>query len=52
MIAQVDVFSHKNVAHRKQKFELSFAKIAQKFCEWKPYHRYTFDRAFHSQKIS
>ena len=31
--------SRKNVAQRKQKFELSFAKIAQKICEWKPYSR-------------
>ena len=47
MIAQSDIFSRKNVAQRKQKFALSFAKIAQKYCEWKPYHR-----AFHRQDAS
>ena len=30
-------FSLKNEAQRKKFFSLSFAKITQKFCEWKPY---------------
>ena len=34
MIAQNAIFSRKNVAQRKKKITL---KIAQKFCEWKPY---------------
>ena len=35
MIAKSAIFQ--NVAQRMRKFALSFAKIAQKFCEWKPY---------------
>ena len=37
MIAQSTIFPRKNEAQQKQKFVLSFIKIAQKFCEWKPY---------------
>jgi len=37
MIAQSAIFPRKNEAQQKQKFVLSFIKIAQKFCEWKPY---------------
>ena len=34
-LRKVLFFSSKIVAQRKQKFALSFAKIAQKSCEWK-----------------
>jgi len=33
---QSAISSRKNEAQQKQKFPLSFAKIAQKYCEWKP----------------
>ena len=39
MIAQIVVFSHKTAAQRKKNFAFRSAKIAQKFCEWKPYKR-------------
>ena len=34
-----DVFSRKTDAQRKKNFAFRSAKIAQKFCEWKPYFR-------------
>ena len=37
MIAQIVVFSRKTDAQRKKNFAFRSAKIAQKFCEWKPY---------------
>ena len=37
MIAQIVVFSRKTDAQRKKNFGFHSAKIAQKFCEWKPY---------------
>ena len=37
MIAQIVVFSGKTDAQRKKHFAFRSAKIAQKFCEWKPY---------------
>ena len=37
MIAQIIVFSRKTDAQRKKNFAFCSAKIAQKFCEWKPY---------------
>ena len=36
MIAQIVVFSRKTDAQRKKHFAFRSAKIAQKFCEWKP----------------
>ena len=36
MVVQSALFSHKNVAQQKQKYAISFAKIAQKFCKWTP----------------
>ena len=39
MIAQIVVFSRKTDAQRKKNFAFRSAKIAQKFCEWKPYVR-------------
>ena len=36
MIAQIAVFSRKTDAQRKKNFAFCSAKIAQKFCEWKP----------------
>jgi len=36
MIAQIAVFSRKIVAQRKKNIACRSAKIAQKFCEWKP----------------
>ena len=41
MIAHIGVFSRKTDAQRKKNFAFSSAKIAQKFCEWKPYLEYT-----------
>ena len=40
MIAQIVVFSRKTDAQRKNNFAFRSAKIAQKFCEWKPYLKY------------
>ena len=37
IIAQIAVFSRKTDAQRKKNFAFLSAKIAQKFCEWKPY---------------
>ena len=37
MIAQIVVFSRKTDAQRKKNFAFRSAKIAQQFCEWKPY---------------
>jgi len=37
MIAQIVVFSRKIDAQRKKNIAFRSAKIAQKFCEWKPY---------------
>ena len=37
MIAQIVVFSRKTDAQRKKNFAVRSAKIAHKFCEWKPY---------------
>ena len=37
MIAQIVVFSRKTDGQRKKNFAFRSAKIAQKFCEWKPY---------------
>ena len=37
MSAQIVVFSRKTDAQRKKNFAFRSAKIAQKFCEWKPY---------------
>ena len=37
MIAQIVVFMRKTDAKRKKNFAFRSAKIAQKFCEWKPY---------------
>ena len=37
MIAQIVVFSSKIDAQRKKNIAFRSAKIAQKFCEWKPY---------------
>jgi len=39
MIAQIVVFSRKTDALRKKDFAFRSAKIAQKFCEWKPYFK-------------
>ena len=40
MIAQIVVFfSRKTDAQRKKNFAFWYAKIAQKFCEWKPYKK-------------
>ena len=39
MIAQIVVFSCKTDAQRQKNFAFRSAKIAQKFCEWKPYCR-------------
>jgi len=36
MIAQIVVFSRKIDAQRKKNIAFRSAKIAQKFCEWKP----------------
>ena len=36
MIAQIVFFSRKTDAQRKKNFAFRSAKIAQKFCEWKP----------------
>ena len=40
MIAQIVVFSRKTDAQRKKNFAFRSAKIAQKFCEWKPYFKF------------
>ena len=37
MIAQIVVFSRKTNAQRQKNFAFRSAKIAQNFCEWKPY---------------
>ena len=49
--AQIVVFSRKTDAQRKKNFAFRSAKIAQKFCEWKPY---SFERGvrFFFYKIS
>ena len=47
MIAQTVVFfSRKTDAQRKKNFALRSAKIAQKFCEWKPYAEASTNDAF------
>ena len=42
MIAQIVVFSRKTDAQRKKNFTFRSAKIAQNFCEWKPYYSSNF----------
>jgi len=47
MIAQIVVFSRKIDAQRKKNIAFRSAKIAQKFCEWKPYLEYRIQNKGH-----
>ena len=50
MIAQIAVFSRKTDAQRKKNFAFRSPKIAQKFCEWKPYRQRFPNSRYYSQE--